>query len=74
MRVCTKVTTVIDLLVKYETTENGKTSVKRYRFGDSQSADTHRNDHWRQRAESDDCDSCQERATKSQVLVIPDQI
>lgn len=67
-------TTDVDLLIKYETTENGKTSVKRYRFSDSQSADTHRNDHRRQRAESDDCDSCQERATKSQVLVIPEQI
>ena len=55
----------MDLLVKYETTENGKTTVERYRFSDSQSPDTHRNDHRCQRAEGDDCNSRQERTTKS---------
>ena len=55
----------MDLLVKYETTENGKTTVERYRFSDSQSTDTHRNDHRCQRAEGDDCNSRQERTTKS---------
>lgn len=59
-----------DVLIKDEAAEHGKTTVKGDRLGNSQTAQTEREGHRSQRAQSDNGDASEEGTTHVEILVI----
>lgn len=59
-----------NILVENETTEDSETTVEGDRLGDGQAAQTERQGHWSQRAQSNDGNTSEKGTAHVEVLVI----